>query len=274
MARHPAQVLNHLEGRPCCRGIPLYFVAIITSGHDTRRPVTRNPRTLIPLALTTTSTNNMPSRPSKPPRCQHKSSLSCALCRREKNDLQQVGAWARESSATMAGARSESTDYASFVQDSSYPSYCLPGRPPISHCPSLSNTSQPRSAPHPRSPQHSRSNSVTIHTNRRSNNNNNNNESNLTIHLHRSPFPAQNHQAAASPQPAPTAPSPTVQSHSQSRPQSPRHALSQSTTQTPLNSRRLQLRPNRLLLKDLGTASCRVSWCRALQVLLPLRLRL
>ncbi|KAM0690390.1 hypothetical protein Q7P36_009157 [Cladosporium allicinum] len=59
----------------------------------------------------------MSYRSSKPPRCQHKPSSSCALCRREKNDLEQVGAWAREPSTAVAGARSEPTDYASFVQD-------------------------------------------------------------------------------------------------------------------------------------------------------------
>jgi hypothetical protein len=65
----------------------------------------------------------MPYRSNKPPRCQHKPSASCALCRREKNDLEQVGAWARDPSTAMAGARSEPTDYASFVQDSPYPSF-------------------------------------------------------------------------------------------------------------------------------------------------------
>jgi hypothetical protein len=65
----------------------------------------------------------MPYRSNKPPRCQHKPSASCALCRREKNDLEQVGAWAREPSTAMAGARS---DYESFIQDSPYPSFrCL-----------------------------------------------------------------------------------------------------------------------------------------------------
>jgi hypothetical protein len=43
--------------------------------------------------------------------CQHKSSASCSKCQRERNDLQEVGAWAHES-------RDTSIDNASFLRDS------------------------------------------------------------------------------------------------------------------------------------------------------------
>jgi hypothetical protein len=189
---------------------------------------------------TTASVSNMPYRSSKPPpRCQHKPSSSCALCRREKNDLEQVGAWAREPSAAMAGARSEPTDYASFVQDSS--SCCsLP-----THRLQLPNTSQPPSSPQPKPPkphpQPTRKNPVRANTNR------SNKGSNLTSHLFLSTLPTLKPQAAASPPPAPTAPSPTVQSQSRFRLRLPLYALFQSTIPTLPDNRRLLLRPNRLL---------------------------
>jgi hypothetical protein len=79
------------------------------------------------------SQQTMSSRPSRPARCQHKSSgscsscepvrcqhrssTSCSLCQRERNDLQQVGAWARESRNTT------SIDNASFLRDSKLSSH-------------------------------------------------------------------------------------------------------------------------------------------------------
>lgn len=60
----------------------------------------------------------MTSKSSKPARCQHKPTMSCSLCRREYNELQQVGSWARDSNPKRTG----SMDYASFIRDST----CLP----------------------------------------------------------------------------------------------------------------------------------------------------
>ena len=100
-----------------------FSCTLVTRNTSPRRYSTTNhlnPSSFILLPLTTPTISNMPSRSIKPPRCQHKPSASCALCRREKNDLQQVGAWARDPSTAMAGVRTEPTDYASFVQDSSY----------------------------------------------------------------------------------------------------------------------------------------------------------
>lgn len=59
----------------------------------------------------------MTSKPSKPARCQHKPTTSCSLCRREHNELQQVGSWARDSNPKRTG----SIDYASFLRDSKCP---------------------------------------------------------------------------------------------------------------------------------------------------------
>lgn len=62
-------------------------------------------------------TPTMTSRSTRPARCQHKSSASCSSCRRERNDLQQVGAWASGPTNT----RTNPNDYASFVRDSKLP---------------------------------------------------------------------------------------------------------------------------------------------------------
>ena len=179
----------------------------------------------------------MPSRSIKPPRCQHKPSASCALCRREKNDLQQVGAWARDPSTAMAGARTEPTDYASFVQDSSYFTFT------DSRFPSSPNKRQPPSAPQARlqqaQPPTRRNPPATTNTS------NNSNGSNPTSHLLQSTRPTPKHQPAVSPPPALTARSPTDQSQFQSRLQLPLHVLFQSTKP---DHRRHPLRPNRLLL--------------------------
>jgi hypothetical protein len=197
------------------------------------------------LPLTTTSVSNMSYRPSKPPRCQHKPSSSCALCRREKNDLEQVGAWAREPSTAVAGARGEPTDYASFVQDCSYsPFRCFQEIDiDIHHIP-RPNVSQPPSARRPKSqqthPPPTRRNPTTINTNHSSKG------SNLTSHLFPSTLLAPKHRAAASPPPAPTAPSHTVQS--QFRLRLPRHALSQSTTPALPDNPHLLFRRNRPLI--------------------------
>lgn len=59
----------------------------------------------------------MTSKSSKPVRCQHKPTMSCSLCRREHNELQQVGSWARDSNPKRTG----SIDYASFIRDSTCP---------------------------------------------------------------------------------------------------------------------------------------------------------
>jgi hypothetical protein len=183
----------------------------------------------------------MPSRSIKPPRCQHKPSTSCALCRSEKNDLQQVGAWARDPSTAMAGARTEPTDYASFVQDSSYSLFT------DSHRPSFPNSRQPPSAPqaklqqaHP--PPTRRNLPATTNTS------NNGNGSNPTSHLFQSTPPTPRHQPAVSPLPAPTARSPTDQSQSQSLLRLPLHALFQSTRRVLADNQHPLFRPNRLLL--------------------------
>jgi hypothetical protein len=193
------------------------------------------------LLSTITSINKMPSRSTKPPRCQHKPSASCALCRREKNDLQQVGAWARDPSTAMAGARTEPTDYASFVQDSSYLSFTNGRRP------SFPNTSQPPSAPQAK-PQQAHRPPTQRNPATTTNSTNNSNGSSPTSQFFPSTPPAPKHQPAASPPPAPTAQSPTAQFQSQSRLQLPRHALSQSTRPVLLDSQRPPVRPNRLLL--------------------------
>lgn len=201
--------------------------------------------TSILLPLTTASVSNMSYRSNKPPRCQHKPSSSCALCRRERNDLEQVGAWARESSTAMAGARSEPTDYASFVQDSPCSSFRYFQERHIDvHLLSRPNTSQPPSARRPKSqrthPPLTRRNPATINTNRSSKG------LNLTSHLFPSTLLAPEHRVAASPPPAPTVPSPTAQS--QSRLRLLRHVLSQSTTLALPDNPHLLFRRNRLLL--------------------------
>jgi hypothetical protein len=193
------------------------------------------------LLSTITSINKMPSRSTKPPRCQHKPSASCALCHREKNDLQQVGAWARDPSTAMAGVRTEPTDYASFVQDSSYLSFTNGRRP------SFPNTSQPPSAPQAK-PQQAHRPPTRRNPATTTNSTNNSNGSSPTSQFFPSTPPAPKHQPAASPPPAPTAQSPTAQFQSQSRLQLPRHALSQSTRPVLLDNQRPPVRPNRLLL--------------------------
>jgi hypothetical protein len=182
----------------------------------------------------------MPSRSIKPPRCQHKPSASCALCRREKNGLQQVGAWARDPSTAMAGARTEPTDYASFVQDSAYFTFT------DSRFPSSPNKRQPPSAPQARPQQAqplTRRNHPTTPTT-----SNNSNGSNPTSHLFQSTPPTPRHQPAVWPLPAPTARSPTDQSQSQSLLRLPLHALFQSTRRALADNQHPLFRPNRLLL--------------------------
>jgi hypothetical protein len=181
----------------------------------------------------------MPYRSSKPPPCQHKPSASCTLCRREKNDLEQVGAWARESSTAMAGARGEPTDYASFVKDSSYcPFSC---KSPFTSFPdALQLLSSPQPKPPDPHPPPTRTSPVTISTNH------NSNESRPTSHLSPSIPPAPKHQAAASPPPAPTAQSPTARFQPQSRVRLrlQLRAPSQSTPPALLDSQRPLSRQN------------------------------
>lgn len=180
----------------------------------------------------------MPSRSTKPSRCQHKPSASCALCRREKNDLQQVGAWARDPSTAMAGARTEPTDYASFVRDSSYF--------PFADCrrPSFPNTSQPPSAPQPKAhrallPRTQRNPAATT-----INSSSNRNGSNPTSQFFPSTPLAQKLQPAASPPPAPTVLSPTAQSRFRFRLRLPLHVPFQFTKPVLPDNRQPLVRPN------------------------------